>query len=108
MADKTPAFAPLLTESEVGDNLSAQACANRDLMRRAAALVLTKSPSELVEAAKADPDTAASVAEIVHDIAEHARCEAEMYGAALDRLLWAACEAGIAPLADDVEGPDHG
>lgn len=111
MADpinKAAPFAPLLSAAEVGDNLSAQSCANRDVMRRTAAMVLTNTPAELVEAAKSDPETAAIVSEIVSDIAEHVRVEAEMYEAALHRVLWAACEAGIAPLAEDVEGPDHG
>lgn len=108
MADHAPAFVPMLTRDEVRDNLSATACRNRDVMRRTASIVLTQTPAELVESAKADPEMAATVAEIVHDIAEHARAEAELYAAALDRLLWAACEAGIAPLAQDLEGARHG
>lgn len=110
MADKTtsPAFVPLLTSQQAADHLSPIACTSRDVMRRAAVRVLTMTPEELVAQAKAGPEEHAIRCHIVADLHQHVADEATCYAEALDRLLWAACEAGIAPLAEDMEGSDHG
>lgn len=110
MADHpdTTGFVPLLTKEQADAHLSPIACTNRDVMRRAALRVLTMTPEELTAQAKAGPEEHAIRSQIVADLHEYVTDEASRYAEALDRLLWAACEAGIAPLADDVEGPDHG
>ena len=108
MANNTPAFAPLLTKEQADAHLSPIACTNRDVMRRTALRVLTMTPEELTAQAKAGPEEHAIRCQIVADLHEYVSDEASHYAQALDRLLWAACEAGIAPLADDVEGTDHG
>lgn len=110
MADKTnaPAFVPLLSAQQAAEHLSPLACANRDVMRRTALRVLTMTPEELTAQAKAGPEEHAARCQIVADLHQHVADEVACYAEALDRLLWAACEAGIAPLADDVECPDHG
>lgn len=108
MVNKTPAFAPLWTAEEAQTHLSPVACANRDVYRRTAVRVLTMRPEELVAQAKASPEEHTIRCQIVSEIHEYVSAEATNYAQAMDRLLWAACEAGIAPRADDVEGPDHG
>ena len=108
MADQTPAFVPLLTKEQADAHLSPIACTNRDVMRHAAVRVLTMTPEELVVQAKTGPEEHAIRCQIVADLHEYVAGEAANYAAALDRLLWAACEAGIAPLAEELEGVGHG
>lgn len=104
--NNAPAFVPLLSAQQAAEHLSPIVCANRDVMRRAAVRVLTMTPEELVAQAKASPEEHAARCQIVADLHEYVAGEATNYAAALDRLLWASCEAGIAPLAEDVEGLD--
>ena len=108
MADHTPAFGPLLTKEQADAHLSPIACTNRDVMRRTALRVLTMTPEELTAQAKAGPEEHAARCQIVADLHDYVTGEASNYAHALDRLLWAAREAGIAPLAQDLEGPHHG
>lgn len=108
MADKTPAFGPLLTKEQADAHLSPIACTNRDVMRRTALRVLTMTPEELTGQAKAGPEEHAARCQIVADLHDYVTGEASNYTHALDRLLWAAREADIAPLAQDLEGTRHG
>lgn len=108
MADHTPAFGPLLTKEQADAHLSPIACTNRDVMRRTALRVLTMTPEELTAQAKAGPEEHAARCQIVADLHDYVTGEASNYANALDRLLWAAREAGIAPLAQDLEGTHHG
>ena len=108
MADHTPAFGPLLTKEQADAHLSPIACTSRDVMRRTALRVLTMTPEELTAQAKAGPEEHAARCHIVADLHDYVTGEASNYAHALDRLLWAAREAGIAPLAQDLEGTRHG
>lgn len=108
MADHTPAFVPLLKKEQADANLSPIFCTNRDVMRRTAMRVLTMTPEALTAQAKAAPEEHAIRCQIVADLHDYVTGEASNYAHALDRLLWAAREAGIAPLAQDLEGTHHG
>ena len=108
MADKTPALGPLLTKEQADAHLSPIACKNRDAMRRTALRVLTMTPEELTGQAKAGPEDHAARCQIVADLHDYVTGEASNYAHALDRLLWAAREAGMAPPAQDLEGTHHG
>ena len=107
MADHTPAFGPLLTKEQGDAHLSPIACTNRDVMRSTALRVLTMTPEELTAQAKAGPEEHAARCQILADLRDYVTGEASNYAAALDRLLWAAREAGIAPLAEHPEGRTH-
>lgn len=107
MTDNAPAFVPLLTKEQADAQLSPIACTNRDVMRRTALRVLTMTPEELTARAKAGPEEHAVRCQIVADLHDYVTGEASNYAAALDRLLWAAREAGIAPLAEHPEGRTH-
>ena len=107
MADHTPAFVPLLTKEQADAHLSPIACTNRDVMRRTAMRVLTMTPEQLTAQAKSAPEEHAIRCQIVADLHEYVAGESTNYAAALDRLLWAACEAGIASLAEHPEGRTH-
>lgn len=107
MTDNAPAFGPLLTKEQADAHLSPIACTNRDVMRRAALRVLTMTPEELSAQAKAGPEEHAARCQIVADLHDYVTGEASNYAAALDRLRWAARDAGIAPLAEHPEGHTH-
>ena len=108
MTDNAPAFVPLLTKEQADAHLSPIACTNRDVMFRTALRVLTMTPEELTAQAKAGPEEHAARCQIVAALHDYVTGEASNYAHALDRLLWAAREAGIAPLAQDLEGQRHG
>lgn len=108
MTDNAPAFVPLLTKEQADAHLSPITCTNRDVMRRTALRVLTMTPQELTAQAKAGPEEHAIRCQIVADLHDYVTGEASNYAHALDRLQWSSREAGIAPLAQDLEGPRHG
>lgn len=94
-----PPFEPLFSKETVLENLSAENCLARDEKRRIAALVCTRTSTELLEAVRENPAAGLYMADVVEDIHVHVVAEQTVMAAAGARLAWALAELGIERIA---------